>query len=154
MNATERVALLDGLVLHDELRATVDAKTLEILDRRRRTAVIKGRGWLVRRMLLAADLAGLVVAMALAEWLVNWHNSIGVLGARAEVVAFIVSLPVWVVIAKLYGLYEHDEERTDHSTTDDFRSNLPRSWFLLAISLHSQLSASRSQLYPPSRLCP
>jgi len=120
MNATERVALLDGLVLHDELRATVDAKTLEILDRRRRTAVIKGRGWLVRRMLLAADLAGLVVAMALAEGLVNWHNSIGVLGARAEVVAFIVSLPVWVVIAKLYGLYEHDEERTDHSTADDF----------------------------------
>ncbi|TMM11503.1 MAG: ribbon-helix-helix protein, CopG family [Actinobacteria bacterium] len=64
VNVTERTALLDGLVLHDELRATVDDKTLEILERRRRTAVIKGRGWLVRRMLLAADLAGLVVAMA------------------------------------------------------------------------------------------
>ena len=120
MNATERTALLDGLVLHDELRATVDDRTLEILDRRRRTAVVKGRGWLVRRMLLAADLAGLVLAMALAEWLVNRHNNMGVLGAKDEVIAFVLSLPAWVVIAKLYGLYDHDEERTDHSTVDDF----------------------------------
>lgn len=120
MNATERTALLDGLLLHDELRSTVDDRTLEILDRRRRTAVIRGRGWLVRRMLLTADLVGLVAALALAEWLVNRHNSRGVLDARSEVVAFVVSLPVWVVIAKLYGLYDHDEERTDHSTADDF----------------------------------
>src|SRR5438034_959784 len=28
-------------------------------------------------------------------------------------------LPVWVVAAKLYGLYDHDDERTDHSTADD-----------------------------------
>src|SRR5205807_1914249 len=32
VNVTERTALLDGLVLHDELRATVDDRTLEILD--------------------------------------------------------------------------------------------------------------------------
>ena len=32
---------------------------------------------------------------------------------------FLGTLPVWVVIAKLYGLYEHDEERTDHTTADD-----------------------------------
>jgi exopolysaccharide biosynthesis polyprenyl glycosylphosphotransferase len=120
VNAIERTALLDGIVLHDELRATVDDRTLEILDRRRRTAVVRRRGWLVRRMLLAADLFGLLVAMALAEWLVNHHNSLGVLGARAEVLGFVLSLPAWVVVAKLYGLYDHDEERTDHSTTDDF----------------------------------
>jgi exopolysaccharide biosynthesis polyprenyl glycosylphosphotransferase len=120
VNATERTALLDGLALHDELRATVDDRTLEILDRRRRTAVIKGRGWLVRRLLLAADLGGLVLALFTAEWLVNWHNSMGALGARAEIVVFLATLPIWVVIAKLYGLYDHDEERTDHSTADDF----------------------------------
>ena len=32
---------------------------------------------------------------------------------------FVVSLPVWVVAAKIYGLYDRDEERTDHSTVDD-----------------------------------
>ena len=120
MNVTERTALLDGIVLHDELRATVDDRTLEILDRRRRTAVIKGRGWLVRRLLLSADLLGLLAALLVAEWIVSRHNNVGVLDARAEILAFILSLPVWVVIAKLYGLYDHDEERTDHSTADDF----------------------------------
>ncbi|MGD0714495.1 MAG: sugar transferase [Gaiellaceae bacterium] len=120
MNATERTALLQGLELYDEMTATVDERTLEILERRRRTAVVKGRGWLVRRMLLAADLVGLVAAMVLAEWLVNRHNSLGVLNMRAEIVVFLASLPGWVVVAKFYGLYDHDEERTDHSTTDDF----------------------------------
>ena len=120
MNATERAALLQGLELYDEMTATVDERTLEILERRRRTAVVKGRGWLVRRMLLAADLIGLIAAMALAEWLINWHNSVGVLSMRGEIVIFLLTLPGWVVVAKLYGLYDHDEERTDHSTSDDF----------------------------------
>ena len=120
MNATERAALLQGLEIHDEMTAVVDERTLEILERRRRTAVVRRRGWLVRRMLLAADLIGLVAAMALAEWLVNRHNSMGVLGTRDEIVVFLVTLPGWVVVAKLYGLYDHDEERTDHSTADDF----------------------------------
>jgi exopolysaccharide biosynthesis polyprenyl glycosylphosphotransferase len=120
MNATERTALLDGLVLHDELRATVDDRTLEILDRRRRTAVIKGRGWLVRRLLLGADLIGLLAALLLAEWVVTSIDGSGLYDTRTETLVVLASLPVWVVIAKLYGLYDHDEERTDHSTADDF----------------------------------
>jgi exopolysaccharide biosynthesis polyprenyl glycosylphosphotransferase len=32
----------------------------------------------------------------------------------------VLTLPLWIVVAKLYGLYERDEERTDHSTTDEF----------------------------------
>jgi exopolysaccharide biosynthesis polyprenyl glycosylphosphotransferase len=120
MNATERAALLQGLEIHDEMTAAMDERTLEILDRRRRSTVVKRRGWLMRRMLLAADLVGLITAMALAEWLVNWHNSMGILGTRDEVLVFLATLPAWVVVAKLYGLYDHDEERTDHSTTDDF----------------------------------
>jgi exopolysaccharide biosynthesis polyprenyl glycosylphosphotransferase len=34
-------------------------------------------------------------------------------------VVFLVSLPAWVVAAKLFGLYEDDEARADHSTLDD-----------------------------------
>jgi exopolysaccharide biosynthesis polyprenyl glycosylphosphotransferase len=119
MNATERTALLQGIQLYDEMASAVDERTLEILDRRRRTSTVRRRGWLVRRMLLAADLAGLAAALALAEWLVNRHNSVGVLDARAEIITFLVTLPAWVLVAKLYGLYDRDEERTDHSTTDD-----------------------------------
>jgi exopolysaccharide biosynthesis polyprenyl glycosylphosphotransferase len=122
MNATQRDALLRGLEIHSEVAAVIDERTLEILDRRRRTAVVRRRGWLVKRMLLAADLIGLMAAMLLAEWVVNRHNSMGVLNMHAEIVVFVVTLPAWVVVAKLYGLYDHDEERADHSTTDDFSS--------------------------------
>lgn len=120
MTTVEHAEFLDGLALQDELRAAVDERTLEIVERRRRTAVVRDRGWLVRRVLLTADLVGLVAAMALAEWLVNRHSGHGTFDARAEVIVFLGSLPGWVVIAKLYGLYDRDEARTDHSTTDDF----------------------------------
>jgi exopolysaccharide biosynthesis polyprenyl glycosylphosphotransferase len=106
-------------MLYDELETVVDERTLEIVDRRRRGAIVKRRGWLVRRLLLGGDLAGLLAALALAEWLVNRHNNVGVIDVQAEILVFLASLPVWVVIAKLYGLYDGDEERTDHSTADD-----------------------------------
>jgi exopolysaccharide biosynthesis polyprenyl glycosylphosphotransferase len=79
----------------------------------------RGRGWLVRRVLLVADLFGLVSAFVITQIFLG-----GVLHhVRQDVlelfVLFIISLPAWVVVAKLYGLYERDEERTDHATTDD-----------------------------------
>jgi exopolysaccharide biosynthesis polyprenyl glycosylphosphotransferase len=119
MNAIERSALVDGLELHDELKALVSERTLGIVERRRKTAVVKGRGWLVRRLLLMADVVGLSAALLLAEWLSNGHAKSGTLGSRAEILVFVATLPAWVVIAKLYGLYDRDEERTDHSTADD-----------------------------------
>src|SRR5262249_53224637 len=32
---------------------------------------------------------------------------------------FLASLPIWVLLARVHGLYDRDEERTDHSTVDD-----------------------------------
>ena len=78
--------------------------------------VRRGRGWLMRRSLLAADIVGLIVSFAIAEAVTAGASS---LLANPDTFAFVVSLPVWVVVAKLYGLYDHDEERTDHSTADD-----------------------------------
>ncbi len=40
--------------------------------------------------------------------------------SRHELPFFFGVLPFWVVLAKLYGLYERDEEKADHSTVDDF----------------------------------
>ncbi|OAI55276.1 hypothetical protein AYO48_04035 [Gaiella sp. SCGC AG-212-M14] len=121
MNATtERGALLKGLEVYDEMHAVVDDRTLEILDHRRRTAVIKRRGWLVRRMLLLADVVGLTVAFLLAEWLSGARiGAADHVDKRAEILIFALSIPAWIVVTKLYGLYDRDEERTDHSTADD-----------------------------------
>ena len=32
---------------------------------------------------------------------------------------FVLSLPGWLLLAKIYGLYGRDEERADHSTADE-----------------------------------
>ena len=74
--SVEVSSLLETLKAHEDLAFTVDPKTLEILDRRRRTAVVKRRGWLMRRMLLVADVVGLTAAMTLAEF-AGWTRSHG-----------------------------------------------------------------------------
>jgi exopolysaccharide biosynthesis polyprenyl glycosylphosphotransferase len=121
MNATtERAALLQGVELYDDMNAAVDDRTLTILERRRRTATVHRRGWLVHRMLVLADLVGLIAAFLIVEWLSSLRSaSVDHVDLRAELVIFALSLPGWILVTKLYGLYDHDEQRTDHSTTDD-----------------------------------
>jgi exopolysaccharide biosynthesis polyprenyl glycosylphosphotransferase len=120
MSVTDHSSLLQSLQLHDELQTAVDERTLKIIDRRRRTAVVKRRGWLVRRMLLAADVLGLVSALLLAEWLAPAGDDVDAYSPVLEILAFLATVPAWVVITKLYGLYDHDDERANHSTADDF----------------------------------
>jgi len=119
--------------------ALVDELTLEILERRRAASGPRRRGWLIRRALLAADLVGLTAAFSIAEqWFGGGISSHGHLGAPAEYVLFVFCLPAWVIAAKLYGLYDKDEERADHSTADDFAGVFYLitviSWFLYAVS--------------------
>jgi exopolysaccharide biosynthesis polyprenyl glycosylphosphotransferase len=118
MSSAERAALRQGVVLYDEMTAAVGEQTLEIIDRRRRTAVIRGRGWLVRRMLLASDLLGLAAAFLVAQLLLGEGSTQGI-ALETEFVLFVAALPGWVVLAKLYGLYDRDEATTDHSTADE-----------------------------------
>src|SRR5688572_3429338 len=67
----------------------------------------RGRGWLVRRVLLAADLIGLVGAFLVSELM---FGSLAPGGVHPEIaklfVFFLISLPVWVIAAKIYGLYD------------------------------------------------
>ena len=78
------------------------------------------RGWIVRRSLLAADLLGLAIAFSIAQLAFGrGDGATGRIGLSDEASLFLLSLPVWVVVARLHGLYDRDEERTDHSTVDD-----------------------------------
>jgi exopolysaccharide biosynthesis polyprenyl glycosylphosphotransferase len=117
VNATERLALLQSAEIYEEMHSVIDDRTLEILDRRRKTAVVRRRGWLVRRVLLVADVVGLALAFLLAQ--LAFGRSGGNFDARIEFFGFLATLPAWVVVAKLYGLYDQDEEHTNHSTADD-----------------------------------
>jgi exopolysaccharide biosynthesis polyprenyl glycosylphosphotransferase len=104
-----------------QLETLVDDRTLEILEKRRRTSTPQRRGWLVRRMLLLADVVGLSLAFLIAELIFsNQGAPVDRVGVWAESLVFLLTLPGWVIVAKLYRLYDHDEERTDHSSVDDF----------------------------------
>jgi exopolysaccharide biosynthesis polyprenyl glycosylphosphotransferase len=115
----------------------VDDRTLEILERRRSAAGLKRRGWIVRRALLFADVFGLSLAFLVATAVFGvGEATTNHLGEFGEYMLFVLAIPVWIIAAKLYGLYDRDEERTDHSTADDFAGvfNLitATSWLLFA----------------------
>jgi exopolysaccharide biosynthesis polyprenyl glycosylphosphotransferase len=117
----------------------IDARRLERLGWIGHRKGIRRRGWLVRRMLLLADAVGLVAAFLLAESLVAAHQpAAGQLDTVVELILFFVSLPAWIVTAKLYGLYDKDEERADHSTADEvggvFHMITVGTWLFFALS--------------------
>jgi exopolysaccharide biosynthesis polyprenyl glycosylphosphotransferase len=74
----------------------------------------RGRGWLLRRALAAADMLGLVIAFAAAE------QGFGKWTPPASL--FLLALPAWLLAAVVVGLYDRDGDRVDHSTAED----LPR----------------------------
>lgn len=77
------------------------------------------RGWLMRRLLLAADVVGLLTAYLVAMALAPPTSVADRVDPIWEVMLFIATLPLWVLLARIHGLYDRDEERTDHSTVDD-----------------------------------
>ena len=100
------------------LPAGVDQRTLDVLARRR-TSAVKRRGALVRRGLIVADVTGLAIAFVLTELLFGSSGASDSLTIGNEYVVFVATLPLWLVFAKLYRLYDHDEERADHTTLED-----------------------------------
>ena len=97
----------------------LDARTSGIIEHRRTAARPLRRGWLMRRMLLAADLTGITVAFLVSS-LAAPASGFDHIDRIREFGLFILVLPLWVTLAKLYGLYERDEEKADHSSVDDF----------------------------------
>jgi exopolysaccharide biosynthesis polyprenyl glycosylphosphotransferase len=79
------------------------------------------RGWLIRRGLLSADAVGLTLAFILTALIFGQetrrHDQVSL---GLEYVFFLLTLPGWFLLAKLHELYDRDEERTEHSTVDDF----------------------------------
>ncbi|HUG64209.1 MAG TPA: sugar transferase [Gaiellaceae bacterium] len=73
----------------------------------------------MRRLLLCADVVGLMVAYVIAIELAPPASSPDTVAPIWEIVLFAATLPLWVLLGRIYGLYDRDEERTDHSTVDD-----------------------------------
>jgi exopolysaccharide biosynthesis polyprenyl glycosylphosphotransferase len=106
-----------GVVSQDAIVVSQGESRLQEMNR----SLLAGgrRGWLMRRLLLAADVVGLLAAYVIAVELAPPASSVDRVAPIWEVVLFAATLPLWVVLARVHGLYDRDEERTDHSTVDD-----------------------------------
>ena len=85
----------------------------------------------MRRALLVGDLAGLSLAFVTTELLVGSEGSPDRFDISQEFLIFLLWLPVWMLGAKLFGLYDRDEERADNSTADD----LVRVFLLMTVGM-------------------
>jgi exopolysaccharide biosynthesis polyprenyl glycosylphosphotransferase len=95
-------------------------RIFDTLERRRTVTSRPGRrGWLMRRLLLLADGIGLLLAFVLTELLFGSSGYPDAVDLSDEVAFFALTLPAWVIGARLFGLYDRDEERADHTTSDD-----------------------------------
>jgi len=81
------------------------------------------RDFVLRRMLAFADVFGIVMALVVAITLV------GVGGTLQKLLLGLATLPVWIVLFKIYGLYDRDGKRVSHSTVDE----IPRLFHVLVI---------------------
>jgi exopolysaccharide biosynthesis polyprenyl glycosylphosphotransferase len=73
-------------------------------------------------VLLAADVTGLMAAFVATEVIFRGSRIEGGVSTLTQSVVFVLALPAWLVAAKLYGLYDRDEERATHSTADEVLS--------------------------------
>ena len=92
----------------------------------------------MRRLLLAADVIGLMSAFLLALAIGPTTAVADRVDVRWEIALFAASLPLWVFLARAHSLYDRDEERSDHSTVDDifgvFQVVTIGTWSFLAIT--------------------
>jgi exopolysaccharide biosynthesis polyprenyl glycosylphosphotransferase len=104
---------------HSPLGRSMDGHAVTALRREPREvrAPRIARGWLVRRLLLLADLVGVLGAFLITTLLVNGPILAETL--TTEYALILGALPLWIVSAKLYGLYDRDVERATHSGLDD-----------------------------------
>ncbi len=90
-----------------------------------RSALLSRRDSLIHWTLAATDSLALVLAFATAEVLfappAHQANTDAIVPSL-EALLFVATLPAWLLTAKLFGLYDRDQKRTDHSTTDDLAS--------------------------------
>jgi exopolysaccharide biosynthesis polyprenyl glycosylphosphotransferase len=87
------------------------------LPRRRHASWSRGR--VARRALIAADVSGFACAFVLAAAVAKGTGWFGRPEAARALAALLVSLPLWVLLAQVVGLYGRDGRRAHYSTTQE-----------------------------------
>jgi undecaprenyl-phosphate galactose phosphotransferase len=108
------------------------------------------RGQLVRRALLIADIGGLSASFLLAVVLYGSRATpTNTFSLAWETLLFVATLPGWLLLAKLSGLYDRDEEHAGHTTVDDLMGIVKvvtiGSWLLFVTTWLTRVASP----YPP-----
>jgi hypothetical protein len=74
------------------------------------------RDFVVRRLLAIVDVLAIVAALAIA---LRYGDQYGVVDTPPRLEWLLPILPAWVVLFKVYGLYDRDIKRISHTTVDD-----------------------------------
>ena len=123
--------LASRLIDAPDLFDAADQQTKELPSRRPTV----GHSRLVPGMLVAGDLFGLTLSYVLANL---WWGDTRPLGSARELKIFVLSLPCWIIVATLQGLYRRDYERAAHWTSDElarvFQFVTIAAWLLLVSS--------------------
>src|SRR5919112_5845018 len=105
------------------------------------------RGQLIQRLLIGSDTLALTVAYGL---MIGANALDGRPAVDSEnLTAFVLTLPIWLLLASVVGLYRLYGQRVDHTFADEvvpvFMVTTVWSWFMLGID--SGLDADETQLY-------
>jgi exopolysaccharide biosynthesis polyprenyl glycosylphosphotransferase len=115
-----------------DLVAAMDERSRALLGR----SDLERRVRLVPRSLMIADLVGLSLSYLVTT--LCWGGD-GAFGSTKEMAVFGATLPCWLVVARLQGLYRADHVRADHSTADD----IVKVFYLVTIGVWLLLVATR-----------
>jgi exopolysaccharide biosynthesis polyprenyl glycosylphosphotransferase len=101
-----------------QLVSVVQLPALAALEEQRKRPL--RRRTLITRSLVLADIAGLSSAFVIGVLVFSLRAHSGHTRPIHELLVFLLSVPVWALLASLRGLYRYDAERLGYSTVDDF----------------------------------
>ena len=99
--------------IDDALRLAGDGG-LAVVRAPHKARVRPNRSYVRRRLLLVADTAGVMLALLVSFVIIGSRNH-----PLRDLAAAICLMPVWLLLFKLYGLYDRDFKRISHSTVDE-----------------------------------
>lgn len=108
----------------------------------------RARNRLMKRVLTASDIFSVAGAFVCSELL---YKSAAGPNGRVEL-ALIASLPGWIVLAKLLGLYDRGEIRAEHSTIDELPSIIEMTAIGVLLFTGAVVATGITSLYTPGIL--
>ena len=109
-------AVVETSLAPDPIATVPDELLLRGKEGWRSASQRRRRSWLITRIFHVSDVFGLALAFVVTEHL------FGGAGGSGAAAVYLLTLPIWIVVAKVSGLYEQDQQHTDYSTVDELTS--------------------------------